>query len=83
MEEVKYDYEMKLKEFMEWFVCEYSGRYLPSEILPCIHRLEGLSAAKDNGSEEGLYIKDALDKLRDFETLLKAIKEQSNWKYVG
>lgn len=68
-----------VKEFMEWFVSEYEGRYLPSELDPTIFRLDGYCTAK--GTEATIH-RAALQHLRDFQTLLTALKRM-DWKYTN
>jgi hypothetical protein len=69
-----------VKEFMEWFVSEYDGHWLPSDLNPTINRLEGFSLAKAN-SEEHYILSAALSDLRSFRTLLINIQQYSKWKY--
>lgn len=71
-----------IKDFMEWFVSEYDGHWLPSDLTPTINRLEGYVAAKE-GSPECYIVSKALSDLIDFQTLLRIIKQNSNWKYRG
>ena len=68
-----------VKEFMEWFVSEYDGRYLPADLDPTIFRLDGYCIAK--GTEATIH-RAALQHLRDFKTLLECLK-QMDWKYVS
>ena len=72
--------EKTIKEFMEWFVSEYDGHWLPPDITPVINRLEGYSLAK-RGSDESFILESSLTMLREFRTLLERIKSETNWKY--
>ena len=70
---------MTVKEFMEWFVSQYEGAYLPSDVDATIYRLDGYCMAK--GTEATLHHA-ALNHLRNFKTLLDMLKI-SGWKYKG
>ncbi len=69
-----------IKEFMGWFVLQHNGYWLPSELDHIIDCLEGYSLAKQT-SEEYFILKNAVLSLKNFKTLLAAIKQYSNWKY--
>jgi hypothetical protein len=72
--------ERSLKEFMEWFVEEYDGNWIPSELDHTIDRLEGYCIAKDD-SKEYFFLASSLEMLKNFKTILERIKSESNWKY--
>ncbi len=79
MEEITKD--TSIKEFMEWFVANYEGHWLPSDITKTLDRLEGYRLAKKD-TEEHYVLASAVDLLRDFQTLLTATKRYADWKYT-
>lgn len=69
-----------MKDFMEWFVLEYDGRWLPSDFQHAIDRLDGYVLAKRDTPEKNL-LEECLSTMRDFQTLLRSIKQYTDWKY--
>lgn len=74
------DENTSIKEFMETFVNNYEGHWLPSDIDPLVYKLEGYKLGLGDG-EASRLISQTIEQLRNMKTLLDAIKHRSNWKY--
>lgn len=73
------DENVPIKEFMETFVREYDGHWLPSDYELTIARLDGYRMGLGKCEESNL-ISSSITLLRDAKQILEAIKRLSNWK---
>ena len=69
-----------LKDFMEWFVSEYDGHWLPADYNKTIDKLDGYRMGLRD-AEEVTIVSSAVTLLRDAQTLLDIIKRYTDWKY--
>lgn len=65
-----------IKDFMEWFISQYDGNYLPSDFDHTIDRLQGYCLAKKD-SEEYFILASALDLLRSSQNFFRVSQHYS------
>lgn len=78
-EEIK---NMKIGEFMEWYVSEYDGHVMPSDYSRTVAMMDGYRMAK-KGAEEAVMLDSTVTLLQDAKNFFDVVLRYSGWKYRG